>query len=75
MNERLHVGTFLWGVILAVSGVALTAVGLGWWDISSIDLRLVGPVFVILLGAVIVAASIGGAIRSGNEPDAGRGID
>ncbi len=68
MNERLHVGTFLWGLILAISGAALTAVGLGWWDISSIDLRLVGPVFVILLGAVVVATSIGRAIRSGNEP-------
>lgn len=66
MNERLHVGTFLWGLILAISGASLTAVGLGWWDISSMDLRLVGPVLVILIGAVIVAASIGRALRPGD---------
>lgn len=59
MNERLHVGTFLGGLILTITGAALTAVGLGWWDIAAIDLRFVAPVFVILLGAVIVAGSFG----------------
>jgi hypothetical protein len=69
MSEQFHLGTFLWGAVLVVSGAALTAVGLGWWDISAIDLRLVGPVFVILIGAVVVAASIGRAVRSGHEPE------
>jgi hypothetical protein len=69
MSEQFHLGTFLWGAVLLTSGAALTAVGLGWWDISAVDLRLVGPVFVILIGAVIVAASIGRSVRSGPEPE------
>jgi hypothetical protein len=58
MSERIHVGTFMWGVVLTLAGAALAAVGFGWWDISSIDLRYVAPVFVILVGTVILAGSL-----------------
>jgi membrane protein implicated in regulation of membrane protease activity len=54
MSDRFHVGTFLWGVVLTITGAALAAVGFGWWDISSIDLRYVAPMFVILAGIVIM---------------------
>ncbi len=58
MSSRFHVGTFLWGVVLTLVGAALTAVGFGWWDITSIDLRYVAPVFVILVGAVIAITAL-----------------
>lgn len=58
MNKRFHVGTFMWGVVLTVFGAALAAVGFGWWDISSIDLRFVGPGFVILVGVVILLSAL-----------------
>jgi hypothetical protein len=58
MNDRFHVGTFLWGVVLTITGAALATVGFGWWDLSSIDLRYVAPVFVILVGGVILLASL-----------------
>ncbi|HET9258749.1 MAG TPA: hypothetical protein VFP42_01310 [Acidimicrobiia bacterium] len=58
MSDRIHVGTFLWGVVLTISGAALAAVGFGWWDISSIDLRYVAPMFVILVGTVILLGAL-----------------
>jgi membrane protein DedA with SNARE-associated domain len=58
MNDRFHVGTFLWGIVLTITGAALAAVGFGWWELSAIDLRYVAPVFVILVGVVILLASL-----------------
>ena len=58
MTDQFHVGTFLWGVVLIIAGVALAAVGFGWWDLSSIDLRYVAPVFVILVGGVLVLGAL-----------------
>jgi hypothetical protein len=69
MNDRFDVGTFIWGVVLTVAGAALAAVGLGWWDLSSIDLRYVAPVFVILVGVVILFGSLmtGGRDQGGTD--------
>ena len=58
MSDRFHVGTFLWGVVLSLVGAALAAVGFGWWDISWIDLRVVAPAFVILVGVVILLGAL-----------------
>ena len=58
MTDRVHVGTFLWGVVLTLAGAAMAAVGFGWWDISSIDLRYIAPVFVILVGVVILLGAL-----------------
>lgn len=58
MTDRFHVGTFMWGVVLTITGAALAAAGFGWWDVSSIDLRYIAPVFVILVGVVILLGSL-----------------
>lgn len=58
MTDRFHVATFLWGLILTVSGAALAAVGFGWWDLAVFDLRYAGPLFVILVGAVILIGAL-----------------
>ncbi len=58
MDDRFHTGTLLWGVVLTLSGLFLTAVGFGWWDVSSIDLRYVGPGIVILIGVVVLLAAL-----------------
>ena len=68
MNDRFHPGTFLWGVILTLDGAALAAVGFGWWDISGIDLRYVGPVLVILIWLTILAGAL--IPRRASSPDA-----
>lgn len=58
MTDQFHVGTFLWGVVLTLTGAALAAVGFGWWDISSIDLRYVAPALVIVVGSVILVGAL-----------------
>lgn len=58
MNDRLHVGTFLWGAVLTITGAGLGAVGFGWWDLSSIDWRYVAPLVVILVGVVTLLGTV-----------------
>jgi membrane protein DedA with SNARE-associated domain len=58
MSDRIHVGTLLWGIVLTLAGAALAAVGLGWWDISALDVRLVAPVLVIVVGTVILLGAL-----------------
>ena len=58
MTDRFHIGTFLWGVVLTITGATLAAAGFGWWDVSSIDLRYIALVFVILVGVVILLGSL-----------------
>lgn len=65
MSDRFHAGTFVWGVILTLAGAALTAVGFGWLDVSTLDLRYVGPVLVVLIGITILT----GALLPRQEPD------
>lgn len=71
MGDRMHVGTFLWGLILTLTGAALTAVGFGWWDISAIDLRYAAPVFVILVGVVILLGSLTGSTHRDSNTGSG----
>jgi hypothetical protein len=33
-------------------------VGFGWWDISTINLRYIAPVAVILVGTIILASAL-----------------
>lgn len=66
MSDRFHVGTFLWGMVLSLTGAALAAVGLGWWDISVLDLRLVAPTLVIVVGTVILLGALTQGDRSGH---------
>jgi len=58
MGDRFHVDTFVWGAVLTIAGAVLAAIGFGWWELSAIDLRYVGPVFVILVGGVILLGAL-----------------
>lgn len=64
MSERFHLGTFLWGLVLAAAGVGLFGVGVEWWDMSLIDWRYVAPIVVMLIGVTIL---IGGITRSNHQ--------
>lgn len=63
MNSRFHPGTFVWGVVLALSGAWLLGVGLDLWDIGRIDLRYVAPVLLILVGVSVLLGSLRSATR------------
>lgn len=69
MNDQFHVGTFLWGVVLTLAGAALAAVGLGWWELAAFDLRYVGPILVVVVGAVILLGALTPGSRSRSESD------
>jgi hypothetical protein len=69
MTDRFHVGTFVWGVVLTLTGAALASVGFGWWDISSIDLRYVAPAFVILVGTQILLGALTPGRNGGSSVD------
>ncbi|HSM45129.1 MAG TPA: hypothetical protein VK969_08960 [Acidimicrobiia bacterium] len=58
MNDQLHMGTLLWGVVLAIAGAGLTAVGFGWWEITAVDLRYAAPVLLVLIGTIILISSV-----------------
>ena len=65
MSKSFHVATFIWGAVLTIVGAGLALAGFGWWELSSIDLRYVGPVFVILVGVVILLGSL---VPTGRDP-------
>jgi hypothetical protein len=58
MSDQFHLGTFLWGAVLAVAGAVLAAVGFGWWDIAVIDLGYLAPLIVIVAGAVLLLGAL-----------------
>jgi hypothetical protein len=69
VGEQIHVPTLIWGVILTLFGAAFVAENLGAWSIESLDLRVVGPAVLILIGAVVLVASLG---RGGGPGEARR---
>jgi hypothetical protein len=69
MTDRFNAGTFLWGVILTLAGAVLAAIGFGWWEITSIDLRYVGPALVILIGLTILTGALLPGNRAGERTD------
>ena len=71
MSDRFHVSTFLWGLILTIVGAALAAAGFGWWDLAVFDLRYAAPVFVILVGGVILIAAVAQNTRRHSDPRQG----
>jgi hypothetical protein len=64
MNDRFHVGTFLWGLVLTIGGAAVAGLGFGWWDLGAISLAYVAPALLILVGAVIVIAALARGTRA-----------
>ena len=61
MDDRMHIGTALWGLVLTIWGAALFGLGVGWWDLDLVDLRYAGPILIIVVGAVIVFGALAGA--------------
>lgn len=57
-QRRFHYGTFLWGLVLALAGVGLLGVDLGWWELRLIELRYAAPIVIMLIGAIVVIGSL-----------------
>lgn len=51
---RVHPGTMVAGLIFLVTGVAFVMEALGMWTLALSDLRLVGPLALVLAGVAVV---------------------
>jgi uncharacterized integral membrane protein len=58
MIRRFHPGTFTSGLIFAVLGAVFMAENRGWWSFELRDLRLMGPLLVILIGVAVLMGSL-----------------
>lgn len=55
---RIHMGTLFAGLIFLLVGVAFTLEALEVWTLSVSDLRYVGPLALLVVGAAVVVASV-----------------
>lgn len=58
MSDTFHPVTLIWGAFLTVAGAALAAVGLGWWDITMINIGYLAPMLLIALGAIVLIGAL-----------------
>jgi hypothetical protein len=58
MNDRFHIGTFLWGIVLTVTGAFLAGVGFGWWEMFTINWAYFGPALLILVGVIVLMGAL-----------------
>lgn len=62
---RIHAGTLFAGVIYLGIGFALLLEALEVWTMGIADLRLVGPIALVVVGLAVVVGSVkGGGDRS-----------
>ena len=57
MTDRMHVPTFVWGVVLTAFGVVFTLEALDVWEFSLGDLRYAGPLVLVTIGVILVATA------------------
>jgi hypothetical protein len=63
--DRLNRENVGWGVVFSVFGTALLTERIGWWDLEAIDLGLVGPLVLVMVGVAVLVSSflLGGTQR------------
>lgn len=67
MTRKLHVGTLISGLVLAAWGTGLLGDGMGWWNLELADLRYVGPILIIVVGALVVIGALMSAQKSSRQ--------
>jgi hypothetical protein len=60
---KLHTGTLLGGLIYLVTGVAFVLEAVGTWTLALSDLRLVGPLALVVAGLAVIGSSSGRSAR------------
>ncbi len=55
---KMHMGTFLAGLIFLTVGVAFVLEAADVWTISVGDLKLIGPIALVVIGVSIIAGAI-----------------
>ncbi len=54
MTDRIHVPTFVWGLVLTGFGIVFTLEALDVWEFSIGDLRYAGPLVLVAIGLILV---------------------
>ncbi len=54
MIDRMHVPTFVWGVVLTLFGIVFTLEALDVWEFSLGDLRYAGPLVLVAIGVILL---------------------
>ena len=58
MGDHVNIAGLIWGVALTGAGAWLFGVGVGWWDLTLVDLRYLLPAAVILVGTGMLLNSV-----------------
>lgn len=56
---KLHVGTLFAGLIYLAVGLTFVTEALGWWTMQTADLRLLGPIALVVAGLAVVGSAVG----------------
>ena len=55
---KFHAGTFATGIVFLAIGVAFMLEALGVWRVRLADLRLIGPIALVLIGLAVIFGSM-----------------
>ena len=54
MSDRIHVPTFVWGLVLTVFGIVFSLEAADVWEFTFGDLRYAGPLVLVGIGVIMV---------------------
>ena len=55
---KLHVGTLFAGLVYLIIGLVFLAETAGWWTFQWTDLRLIGPLALVLIGLAVLVGTM-----------------
>ncbi|HKZ19307.1 MAG TPA: hypothetical protein VJQ57_04290 [Acidimicrobiia bacterium] len=55
---KLHVGTLFAGLVYLIIGLVFLAETAGWWTFQWSDLRLIGPLALVLIGLAVLVGTM-----------------
>jgi hypothetical protein len=55
---KLHIGTLFAGFIYLIIGLVFLAEAFGWWTFQWSDLRLIGPLALIVVGLAVLIGTM-----------------
>ncbi len=55
---RTHIGTFITGLVFLAIGVAFALEAAGVWTVRVQDLKLIGPLALVVIGAAVLLSAL-----------------
>lgn len=57
MVDRVNLENVGWGLAFILIGLGFVTEQLGWWQFESLDLGIIGPLALVIVGLVVAATS------------------